>query len=287
MVELASPAGEHEAVQAPVQLPHLCTDGYVSSAACTACLSTTSLTRAMLVQLIGFNSFRTAALTMSGLLAYDVFWVFGSKAAVGQNVMLAMATSEVLAGPVRLLFPHAIAPGTHPAFPFSLLGEPATFPACLQLFQGAAARQLGGAIALACKHCSAGALQLPGTLLAARETGHSCAGDVTMLCRGYWLLRPLILRCRHRAAHFLDLRSHSSLVLQGWEISLCQACLWRWQCVSMLPCSKAGPWRVQSRMGSSLHKGQALLLDGPRSLPEYSAGAGLGNIAVLALAVRF
>ena len=36
--------------------------------------------------------------------------------------MLKMATSDVLSGPVRLLFPHAIAPGTHPAFPFSLVG---------------------------------------------------------------------------------------------------------------------------------------------------------------------
>ena len=52
-----------------------------------------------------------------------VFWVFGSSSVVGENVMLKMATSDVLSGPVRLLFPHAVAPGTHPSFPFSLLGE--------------------------------------------------------------------------------------------------------------------------------------------------------------------
>ena len=63
---------------------------------------------------------------------HAVFWVFGSSSVVGENVMMKMATSDVLSGPVRLLFPHAIAPGTHPSFPFSLLGTASVLPAFLR-----------------------------------------------------------------------------------------------------------------------------------------------------------
>lgn len=59
-----------------------------------------------------------------GLLAYDVFWVFGSPAVIGDNVMLAVATSDALTGPTRLLFPRfAGSIGEASRFPFSLLGE--------------------------------------------------------------------------------------------------------------------------------------------------------------------
>ena len=39
-----------------------------------------------------------------GLLAYDVFWVFGSPSVIGENVMLTVATSgnlRALVGPPR------------------------------------------------------------------------------------------------------------------------------------------------------------------------------------------
>lgn len=63
---------------------------------------------------------------LAGLLLYDVFWVFGSKSVIGDNVMLTVATSDIVSGPTRLLFPR-IAGGTGEAsnFPFSLLGESA------------------------------------------------------------------------------------------------------------------------------------------------------------------
>jgi hypothetical protein len=37
-------------------------------------------------QLLGLRSFRAAAVMLGGLLAYDVFWVFGSPRIIGDNV---------------------------------------------------------------------------------------------------------------------------------------------------------------------------------------------------------
>ena len=68
---------------------------------------------------------------LAGLLLYDVFWVFGSPSVIGDNVMLTVATSDIVSGPTRLLFPR-IAGGTGEAsaFPFSLLGQPPTSTMC-------------------------------------------------------------------------------------------------------------------------------------------------------------
>ena len=53
--------------------------------------------------------------------------VFGSPRVLGDNVMLAVATSDVLVGPTRLLFPRAAGGvGEAAGFPFSLLGAPRT-----------------------------------------------------------------------------------------------------------------------------------------------------------------
>ena len=83
-----------------------------------ACLVATEL-----LQLLGLRSFRAATLLLVGLLAYDVFWVFASPAVVGDNVMLAVATSDAVTGPTRLLFPRVPGGGGEAAnFPFSLLG---------------------------------------------------------------------------------------------------------------------------------------------------------------------
>ena len=72
---------------------------------------------------MGLRSFRTAGLTLVGLLLYDVFWVFGSPSVIGENVMLTVATSDIITGPTRILFPR-IAGGVGEAsdFGFSLLG---------------------------------------------------------------------------------------------------------------------------------------------------------------------
>ena len=81
------------------------------------------LVAADILQLIGVSSFRVAAVLLCGLLAYDVFWVFGSPAAIGENVMLQVATSDALVGPTRLLFPRVAGSVTEASsFPFSLLG---------------------------------------------------------------------------------------------------------------------------------------------------------------------
>ncbi len=57
------------------------------------------------------------------LVHADVFWVFASPRVIGENVMLTVATSSVLSGPTRLLFPRgAGSVGEASSFPFSLLG---------------------------------------------------------------------------------------------------------------------------------------------------------------------
>lgn len=60
----------------------------------------------------------------TGMLVYDVTWVFASPSfSGGENVMLSVATSEVLTGPTRLLFPKVPGSmGEASFFPFSLLG---------------------------------------------------------------------------------------------------------------------------------------------------------------------
>lgn len=81
------------------------------------------LLAADILQLVGVSSFRVAAVLLFGLLAYDVFWVFGSPMAIGENVMLQVATSDSLVGPTRLIFPRiAGSAGEAASFPFSLLG---------------------------------------------------------------------------------------------------------------------------------------------------------------------
>lgn len=76
-------------------------------------------------QLLGLRSFKAAAVMLVGLALYDIFWVFGSPRVIGDNVMLAVATSDILTGPTRLLFPRFSGSlGEGSAFPFSLLGAP-------------------------------------------------------------------------------------------------------------------------------------------------------------------
>lgn len=83
-----------------------------------ACAITTDI-----LQLIGPRSFKVAGLLLSGLLVYDVVWVFLSPFFAGGNVMLTVATSDIFSGPTRLLFPRPLSSiGEASDFPFSLLG---------------------------------------------------------------------------------------------------------------------------------------------------------------------
>jgi minor histocompatibility antigen H13 len=45
-----------------------------------------------MLQQVGLQSFRTAAVLLSGLLLYDVFWVFGSSNVFGDNVMMTVVS---------------------------------------------------------------------------------------------------------------------------------------------------------------------------------------------------
>lgn len=69
--------------------------------------------------LFSVGSFVTATTLLSGLLLYDVFWVFGSSHVFGDNVMITVATSSAFDGPIKLIFPHLKGSST---FPYSLLG---------------------------------------------------------------------------------------------------------------------------------------------------------------------
>eukprot|EP00890_Picochlorum_soloecismus_P006444 jgi/Picsp_1/6800/NSC_04139-R1_protein len=81
------------------------------------------LIAADVMQFLGLNSFRVAAVLLFGMLLYDVTWVFASPQAIGENVMLKVATSDIMNGPTRLLFPKIPGSvGEAASFPFSLLG---------------------------------------------------------------------------------------------------------------------------------------------------------------------
>ena len=86
------------------------------------------------LELLGVNSFRTAVALLSGLLFYDVFWVFGSGEALkvlsqlsktnaflpeNGSVMADVAMSPMIAAPTKLLFPRD---SIEASFKFSLLG---------------------------------------------------------------------------------------------------------------------------------------------------------------------
>ncbi|XP_057871821.1 signal peptide peptidase 2 isoform X2 [Cryptomeria japonica] len=78
-----------------------------------ACIATEVL------RLFSLGSFLTATALLSGLLLYDVFWVFGSMHVFGDNVMVTVATSSAFDAPIKLIFPHLKGNST---FPYSLLG---------------------------------------------------------------------------------------------------------------------------------------------------------------------
>jgi minor histocompatibility antigen H13 len=81
------------------------------------------LIAADILNLIGLSSFRVAGILLIGMLLYDVTWVFASPGFSGENVMLKVATSDVMTGPTRILFPKIPGSmGEASFFPFALLG---------------------------------------------------------------------------------------------------------------------------------------------------------------------
>lgn len=55
------------------------------------------------VDMLAISEFQTAAILLSGLFIYDIFWVFGSKSVFGSNVMVSVA--KQFEGPIKLVFP--------------------------------------------------------------------------------------------------------------------------------------------------------------------------------------
>lgn len=101
-----------------------------------------------LLQLLSLGSFATAAAMLSGLLLYDVFWVFGSSHVFGDNVMVTVATSPAFDGPMKLIFPNAIA---NAANPYSILGlgdiaVPGLLIALMLRFDRSRSKNLSGAV---------------------------------------------------------------------------------------------------------------------------------------------
>lgn len=73
--------------------------------------------------MLGIRTSKTAVILLMGMLFYDVFWVFGSPSVVGDNVMETVATSNLLEGPFKLLFPRLdIGMNGGGSYPFALLG---------------------------------------------------------------------------------------------------------------------------------------------------------------------
>lgn len=61
------------------------------------------------IDLLAIPSFQVAAVLLSGLFFYDVFWVFGSKSVFGSNVMVSVA--KQFEGPIKLVFPRFVGAG--------------------------------------------------------------------------------------------------------------------------------------------------------------------------------
>ncbi|KAG0578283.1 hypothetical protein KC19_4G011100 [Ceratodon purpureus] len=100
-----------------------------------------------LLQLLSLGSFATAAAMLSGLLLYDVFWVFGSSHVFGDNVMVTVATSPAFDGPMKLIFPNMIANSPNP---YSILGlgdiaVPGLLIALMLRFDRSRSKSLAGA----------------------------------------------------------------------------------------------------------------------------------------------
>lgn len=55
------------------------------------------------IDLLAIPDFQSAAVLLSGLFFYDIFWVFGSKSVFGSNVMVSVA--KQFEGPIKLVFP--------------------------------------------------------------------------------------------------------------------------------------------------------------------------------------
>lgn len=61
------------------------------------------------IDLLAIPDFQSAAVLLSGLFVYDIFWVFGSTSIFGSNVMVSVA--KQFEGPIKLVFPRFVDAG--------------------------------------------------------------------------------------------------------------------------------------------------------------------------------
>lgn len=61
------------------------------------------------IDLLAIPDFQSAAVLLSGLFFYDIFWVFGSTSVFGSNVMVSVA--KQFEGPIKLVFPRFLGAG--------------------------------------------------------------------------------------------------------------------------------------------------------------------------------
>ena len=158
----------------------------------------------------------------------DVIWVFGSSHFVGENVMMTVATSDIINGPTRLLFPRVPGSvGEASFFPFSLLGA---------LFGGGvAARGGGGAPGRA-----RGATEFPRT---PSLLGNPCRAPHS---GGLWPRASVLLRLlRLTLGPLPPLPSLPSP--QAWATWRCRGCWPAWRCAMTRPapstCGRGGTRR--------------------------------------------
>ncbi|CAI7868784.1 unnamed protein product [Closterium sp. NIES-53] len=81
------------------------------------------------LQMLSLRSFAVASAVLVGLLLYDVFWVFGSSPIFGDNVMVTVATSDALVGPMKLVFPRWTVPWMKPGYDAILSANATANPA--------------------------------------------------------------------------------------------------------------------------------------------------------------
>eukprot|EP00177_Eucheuma_denticulatum_P004754 GFKZ01008640.1.p1 GENE.GFKZ01008640.1~~GFKZ01008640.1.p1 ORF type:complete len:377 (-),score=39.44 GFKZ01008640.1:1675-2805(-) len=117
------------------------------------------------IDLLAIPAFQVAAVLLSGLFFYDVFWVFGSKSVFGSNVMVSVA--KQFEGPIKLVFPRFVGAGPEDCsmlglgdivipglfvalmlrFDIRNVSVTSPIPSLLPYFFGAVASYVGGLIA--------------------------------------------------------------------------------------------------------------------------------------------
>lgn len=72
------------------------------------------------IKRMSLGNYKTSAILLTGLFAYDIFMVFGTEKVFGDSIMVAVATK--LDGPIKILFPRGFIDPSTGNQAFSLLG---------------------------------------------------------------------------------------------------------------------------------------------------------------------